>query len=74
MRDGARREWRGERVSGVNAHGSGCALSSAIAAGLARGRDLETACDEAHAFLAAAFRNPDRLESGTELLGVNRKS
>ncbi len=32
---------------GENLHGTGCALSTAIACGLAKGLDLPTACDEA---------------------------
>jgi hydroxymethylpyrimidine/phosphomethylpyrimidine kinase len=46
------------RVPGIDTHGSGCTLSAAIAAGLARGKDLEEAVREAHAYLQKALRNP----------------
>jgi hydroxymethylpyrimidine/phosphomethylpyrimidine kinase len=41
---------RAPRLPG--AHGTGCALASAVAAGLAAGHDLEAAVRAAHAFLA----------------------
>ena len=44
------------RITGNGAHGSGCALSSAIAALLARGNDLPLACAEAQQFVARAIR------------------
>ncbi len=37
-------EWRHPRVASRNTHGTGCTLSSAITAGLARGLSLEEAC------------------------------
>jgi hydroxymethylpyrimidine/phosphomethylpyrimidine kinase len=37
-------------------HGTGCTYSSAIAAGLARGRDLANAVREAKAYVTAAIR------------------
>jgi hydroxymethylpyrimidine/phosphomethylpyrimidine kinase len=46
----------GERVAGGAVHGTGCALSSAIAVGLARGRDIDVAVNDARAFVAAALR------------------
>ncbi len=47
-----------------NTHGTGCTLSSAIAAGLARGLDLVEAVHAAKAYLTAAIRSADRLEIG----------
>ena len=44
------------RVPGGGAHGTGCALSAAIAAYLARGADLETAVRRAKAFVTRALR------------------
>ena len=38
--DGGTERWSGERIEGVDTHGSGCTLSSAIAAQLALGRPL----------------------------------
>ena len=40
-RDGTLRWFRGERISNPNTHGTGCTLSSAIAANLAKGYSLE---------------------------------
>jgi hydroxymethylpyrimidine/phosphomethylpyrimidine kinase len=46
----------GERLPSGNTHGTGCTFSAAIAAGLARGRDLEAAIREAKAYVTAAIR------------------
>ena len=55
--DGARfTRFAGERVDSTNTHGTGCTLSSAIAAGLALGRGLEEAIREAKAYVTAAIR------------------
>ena len=45
------REWRHPRLP-VHAHGTGCTLSSAIAAYLARGFPLEEACERAIAYVS----------------------
>jgi hydroxymethylpyrimidine/phosphomethylpyrimidine kinase len=47
-----------------NTHGTGCTLSSAIAAGLAKGADLETAVADAKAYVTAAIIAADRLKIG----------
>jgi len=52
------------RVATANTHGTGCTLSSAIAAGLARGDDLETAVRGAKAYISAAIAAADRLDVG----------
>jgi hydroxymethylpyrimidine/phosphomethylpyrimidine kinase len=44
-----------DRVSTENTHGSGCAFSAAIAAGLARGMDTLEAVQEAKAFITGAI-------------------
>lgn len=44
-----------DRVNTVNTHGTGCTLSSAIAAWLARGADLDTAARRAKDYIAAAI-------------------
>jgi hydroxymethylpyrimidine/phosphomethylpyrimidine kinase len=44
------------RIAGEGAHGTGCAFSAAIAAGLALGDDLEAAVRRAQAFVARALR------------------
>ena len=45
-----------ERIDTPNNHGSGCALASAIAAGLARGLDLPAAVQQAKRYVTAAMR------------------
>jgi hydroxymethylpyrimidine/phosphomethylpyrimidine kinase len=52
------------RVATRNTHGTGCSLSSAIAAGLARGLPLVEATGRAHAWLHAAIRAADCLAIG----------
>jgi len=51
--DGRRTEFRHPRVESRNTHGTGCTLSSAIAARLARGEDLPAACAGAIAYVSA---------------------
>ena len=53
-----------KRVVTRNTHGSGCTLSSAIAAGLAKGRDLITAVQDAKAYVTAAIAAADQLKIG----------
>lgn len=48
-----------------NTHGTGCTLSSAIAAGLATGLDPEHSVRMAHAYLQKAIRAADDLEIGS---------
>ncbi|HEY7199594.1 MAG TPA: bifunctional hydroxymethylpyrimidine kinase/phosphomethylpyrimidine kinase, partial [Candidatus Dormibacteraeota bacterium] len=56
--DGERVWWlNGERVPTGDTHGSGCAFSAAVAAGLARGLDVHDALGEAKAFIAGAIRH-----------------
>ena len=52
------------RVATANTHGTGCTLSSAIAALLARGLPLRAAVREAKAYVTAAIRAADRLNVG----------
>jgi hydroxymethylpyrimidine/phosphomethylpyrimidine kinase len=52
------------RIATKNTHGTGCSLSSAIAAGLAKGDDLETAVRNAKAWVTAAIAAADRLSVG----------
>jgi hydroxymethylpyrimidine/phosphomethylpyrimidine kinase len=52
------------RVATQNTHGTGCSLSSAVAAGLAKGEDLETAVRNAKAFVSAAIAGSDRFSVG----------
>jgi hydroxymethylpyrimidine/phosphomethylpyrimidine kinase len=52
------------RLATKNTHGTGCSLSAAIAAGLAKGCDLETAVRDAKAWISAAIAAADRLDVG----------
>ena len=45
----------GKRIENPNCHGTGCTLSSAVAANLARGKSLEAAVKDAKAYLTAAL-------------------
>ncbi len=53
------------RIATRNTHGTGCTLSSAIAAGLAKGLPLEQAAEAAHGYLHAAIRAADQLQIGS---------
>jgi hydroxymethylpyrimidine/phosphomethylpyrimidine kinase len=52
------------RLATKNTHGTGCSLSSAVAAFLARGDDMETAVRGAKAYITAAIAAADRLGVG----------
>ena len=52
------------RIATRNTHGTGCSLSSAIAAGLAKGEDMETAVRSAKAWVSAAIAAADRFSVG----------
>jgi hydroxymethylpyrimidine/phosphomethylpyrimidine kinase len=52
------------RIATKNTHGTGCSLSSAIAAGLAKGDDLEAAVRNAKTWVTAAIAAADRLSVG----------
>jgi len=52
------------RIATKNTHGTGCSLSSAIAAGLAKGEGLETAVGNAKAWISAAISAADRFSVG----------
>ncbi|MFL6817944.1 MAG: bifunctional hydroxymethylpyrimidine kinase/phosphomethylpyrimidine kinase [Bradyrhizobium sp.] len=52
------------RIATRNTHGTGCSLSSAIAAELATGQEMETAVRNAKAWLTAAIAAADRLRVG----------
>ena len=52
------------RIATNNTHGTGCSLSSAIAAGLAKGEDLPTAVRNAKTFISAAIAAANRFSVG----------
>jgi hydroxymethylpyrimidine/phosphomethylpyrimidine kinase len=56
LADGRDLRWyRGRRIDNPNTHGTGCTLSSAIAAGLAKGHSLGDAVEEAKAYVSGAL-------------------
>jgi len=52
------------RIATKNTHGTGCSLSSAIAAGLAKGEDMDTAVRNAKTWISAAIAAADRFTVG----------
>ena len=52
------------RIATRNTHGTGCTLSSALAAGLAKGRDVIAAAQDAKAYVTAAIAAADALQVG----------
>ncbi len=63
--DGAGQHWfSAPRIATRNTHGTGCTLSSAIAAYLARGEALIQAVRHAKAYLTQALRGADALDVG----------
>lgn len=61
-RDGSLRWFRGKRIMNPNTHGTGCTLSSAIAANLAKGFSLEESVERAKEYLSGALA--DQLDLG----------
>jgi hydroxymethylpyrimidine/phosphomethylpyrimidine kinase len=58
----------GERVDRGPVHGTGCALSSAIAAGLARGQSLLDAVEQGRRFVLTALQSAGAPGAGSRLL------
>jgi hydroxymethylpyrimidine/phosphomethylpyrimidine kinase len=58
--DGKVSEFRSPRIPGVSTHGTGCATSAAIAAGLAHGLSLKAAVSQAKRFVTAAIQHHHR--------------
>ena len=56
--------WVADRLDTQNTHGTGCTLSSAIAAGLAKGLTLADAVEQAHGYLHQAIAAADQLSIG----------
>ena len=54
-RDGGGKWFRGRRIPNPNTHGTGCTLSSAIAANLAKGYDLDESVERAKAYISGAL-------------------
>jgi hydroxymethylpyrimidine/phosphomethylpyrimidine kinase len=64
IRAGGVTPFAAKRILTRNTHGTGCSLSSAIAAYLARGEALEGAIGHAKAYVSAAIAAADRLDVG----------
>jgi hydroxymethylpyrimidine/phosphomethylpyrimidine kinase len=62
LTDGELIELTAPRLSGVNSHGSGCTLSAAIAAYLAKGLGLPEAAQRGHMYLQACFSDALQLK------------
>ena len=54
-RDGGGKWFNGRRIDNPNTHGTGCTLSSAIAANLAKGFDLDASVERAKAYISGAL-------------------
>lgn len=54
-RDGSYKWFKGKRIDNPNTHGTGCTLSSAIAANLAKGCDLDTSVQRAKDYISGAL-------------------
>ena len=54
-----------DRVATANTHGTGCTLSSAIAAGLAKGQTLSEAVSAAKGYVTAALAASERIKIGS---------
>lgn len=63
-RGGAVHWMRGPRIRSANTHGTGCTLSSAIAAHLALGADLLAAVEAARSYVRAALEAGARVRTG----------
>ena len=63
--DGAGQWFYGRRIDTANTHGTGCTLSSAIAANLAKGYDLKSAVGRAKSYLTGALSTGLNLGKGS---------
>jgi hydroxymethylpyrimidine/phosphomethylpyrimidine kinase len=58
----------GERIAGAPVHGTGCALSAAITAGLAAGRGLDESIARGRSFVREAITRAEAVGAGARLL------
>ena len=56
--------FKSPRIHSLNVHGTGCTLSSAIAAGLAKGQSMELSLTHARAFIAQAIEGAREVKTG----------
>jgi hydroxymethylpyrimidine/phosphomethylpyrimidine kinase len=66
--DGRFTELKSDRIPGDGAHGTGCAFSAAIAAYLARGKNLEDAVRGAKRYVTVALKHRFKLGKGRAIL------
>ena len=57
-------EFKGERIDTTSSHGTGCALSSSIAANMAKGHTLEAAIDRGKEYVTAALKSDMHIGTG----------
>ena len=57
-------EFKGERIDATSSHGTGCALSSSIAANMAKGLTLEAAIDRGKEYVTAALKSDMHIGTG----------
>ena len=67
------REYAAPRVSGRATHGTGCTLSAAITAGLARGRDMAAAIASAKRFVTRAMEAAEPVGRGVRPIHAGRR-
>lgn len=56
--------FKSPRIHSLNVHGTGCTLSSAIAAGLAKGQSMELSLTHARAFITKAIEGAREVKTG----------
>ena len=61
---GCTAEFKGDRVETTSSHGTGCALSSSIAANMAKGHTLETSIDRGKEYVKAALKSDMHMGTG----------
>nr|WP_314632202.1 hydroxymethylpyrimidine/phosphomethylpyrimidine kinase [uncultured Mogibacterium sp.] len=61
---GCTAEFKGDRVETTSLHGTGCALSSSIAANMAKEHALETAIDRGKEYVTAALKSDMHIGTG----------
>ena len=57
-------EFKCERIDATSSHGTGCALSSSIAANMAKGHTLEAAIDRGKEYVTAALKSDMHIGTG----------
>jgi hydroxymethylpyrimidine/phosphomethylpyrimidine kinase len=66
--EGLQAEFPGERIEGRPVHGTGCALSAAIAARIAMGDDVPAASEFAKDFVAGLIKNAKKIGRGNLII------